>query len=114
MIVLHAMVKNTIPFITTSLALYAIDLVLRFIFSYLRPATIKEVTYLEECNTVKLQIHKPGFTYEPGQYVFLWIDAVGWAKSQPFTIATHSEPSKQNTVTIYFKNMCHHLQSVAW
>jgi predicted ferric reductase len=110
MVIIHAMWHQTVPFMATSIALYGIDLVLRFVVGYCIPAKITAVQYLEECDTVKLTIRKPGFRYEPGQYVFLWIDAIGLADSHPFTIASHVD--KQDTVTMFVKNMSHKGKSI--
>ncbi|KAL0490145.1 hypothetical protein AKO1_006680 [Acrasis kona] len=105
LVILHAIWFQTVPFLGVAFGLYFVDLILRAFVGYGKTASLVGVEYISKCDIVKLSIHKPGFTYEPGQYIYLWIDAVGMSEAKPFTIACHSKSDERSTVTIYIKDV---------
>ncbi|KAL0476911.1 hypothetical protein AKO1_003343, partial [Acrasis kona] len=106
MVVIHAIWSKTLQYISISLALYTVDLLMRLILGYIMDAKLISVEYIKNCNIVKLVINKRGFKYKAGQWVYLTISTLGWTDAQPYTIASYSEdPESQNTVTIFVKNM---------
>ncbi|KAL0488073.1 NADPH oxidase [Acrasis kona] len=108
MVVFHAIWSQTVPFISTSVGLYVIDLLMRAVLGYMMPAKLVSVRYLGDCGITRLVIHKPGFKYKPGQWIYLYISSVGLLDSQPFTISGHTQdPEMQEYITVFVKNMAH-------
>ncbi|KAL0485246.1 ferric reduction oxidase [Acrasis kona] len=107
MVVFHAIWWQVIPFLAITATLYLIDIILRMTIGVVIPTTIVSAQYNEEAQVTKLVVNKLAFSYDPGQYVFLYIAKVGMISAQPFTVAEHQPDSRnsQDNATFYIKNM---------
>jgi ferric-chelate reductase len=103
LIIIHAKVNQTVPFMAAGFVLYLLDLFIRFAFGVCVPATLLEAEYLEKAGVTKLVIRKKSLRgFKPGQHVYLWIGAVSKGEWHPFSIANVHE---DGSFTLYIKNM---------
>jgi ferric-chelate reductase len=111
MVILHATALQSLPYFAVSLILYALDLVLRFVIGVCLPAKLLAVEYLKESDVIKLTISKRWpFLYKPGQWVYIWIDAIDYFAWQPFSLASistnsHGKKIPDHLITLFVKNM---------
>ena len=82
-------------------ALWLFDVAIRFVVFLANWARLSKAYITLNKHTVKITIKRRWFSYKPGQYAFLWIPAVSFWESHPFTIS--SSPDK-DYITFTIKN----------
>ncbi|KAG0239096.1 hypothetical protein BGW41_007939 [Actinomortierella wolfii] len=77
---------NSWQVFTFFLALYVIERGIRFVRARKETRLIKVIQH--PANVIELRIQKPGFTYKPGQYMFINIPELSEYQWHPFTITS--------------------------
>ena len=81
--------------------MWLVDVLIRFITLLFNWGRLSTANITVQKHTVKITIKKRWFKHKPGQYVFLWIPAVSFWETHPFTISSSMD---KDYITLHIKN----------
>ena len=78
-----------------------VDSIIRIIDLRFRTTKITNIHFLDYDRVIKLEFEKKYFRYNPGQYVFIRIPAIGMLEFHPFSISSY--PGSGRTFSVHIK-----------
>merc|ERR1711879_612536 len=78
------------------------DTIIRVLDSRFRSSKITSIRLLDYDRVIQLEFEKKHFRYEPGQYVFVRIPAIGSLEFHPFSISSY--PGSGKTFSLHIKS----------